>query len=217
MLPRGANLQKIKEGKKTYAITPRIPGGFITPEQMQKIAQVAEKYGATLKITSAQRIAIIGLQGEDVDKVWQELKMEPAMLSPNTVRSVKTCPGEFCKRSVQDAVTLSKELDHLYYGKEMPARVKMAVSGCPNSCSEVWVKDIGVLGKRDGYTITIGGSAGHHPRLGKVLVEGLNHSQVLETIAKIIGYYQDHAEVERLGPFIDRIGWDNFKKAILNK
>lgn len=216
MLPRGANLQKIREGKKTYAITPRVPGGFITPQQMKKMAEVAEKYGATLKLTSAQRIAIIGLELEHIDKVWQELDMEPAMLSPNSVRSIKICPAAHCKRSIQDAVSLSKELDQLYYSQEMPARVKMAVSGCPNSCSEVWVKDIGVLGTRQGYTITVGGSAGHHPRLGRVLVEGLNHTEVLDTISKVIQYYRTHAEVERIGPFIDRIGWDSFKKAIFN-
>ena len=58
MLPKGANLQKIHNGEKAYAITPHLPGGFIKPDVMEKYAHVARKYGGTLKLTSAQRIMI---------------------------------------------------------------------------------------------------------------------------------------------------------------
>ena len=51
-----ANLQKIKNGKRTFAITPDIPGGFVTPEQLVKIGEVTKKYNGALKITSGQRI-----------------------------------------------------------------------------------------------------------------------------------------------------------------
>lgn len=70
MMPKAANLQKIRDGRRTYAITPSVPGGFIKPELIRRYADVAEKYGATLKITSAQRIMIIGLKAEDVEAVW---------------------------------------------------------------------------------------------------------------------------------------------------
>ena len=93
MLPKGANLQKIRNGVKTYAVTPHLPGGFVKPEVLEKYAQVARKYQGTLKLTSAQRIMITGLRAEDIDAVWEELGMQPAMGFANCVRSVKICPG----------------------------------------------------------------------------------------------------------------------------
>src|SRR5665811_2553991 len=63
---------------ETYAIAPHIPGGIVYPETLIKIADIAEKYGAAvLKITSAQRIAIVGLKEEDLDAAWGELNLKP--------------------------------------------------------------------------------------------------------------------------------------------
>ena len=63
---------------ETYAIAPHIPGGIVYSETLRKIADIAEKYGAAaLKITSAQRIAIVGLKEEDLDAAWGELNLKP--------------------------------------------------------------------------------------------------------------------------------------------
>ena len=64
-----ANLQRIKNGQRRYAITPRVPAGFIQPEQLQKYIDVANEFGAVLKLTGSQRIMITNLKAEDVDKV----------------------------------------------------------------------------------------------------------------------------------------------------
>ena len=67
------NLQKIKNGKRTYGITPHIPGGFILPETLIKIGEVAKKYNGVLKITSGQRILITNLKEEDLKDIWEDL------------------------------------------------------------------------------------------------------------------------------------------------
>lgn len=216
MLPKGANLQKIRDGKKTYAITPSIPAGFIKPDLLRKYADVAEKYGGILKLTSAQRIMITGLKGEDIDQIWDELGMNPAIGFANCVRSVKTCPGNiFCKRGKQDSIKLGLELDKLYHKKEMPSRMKLGVAGCPNSCAEIYIKDVGLLGTDKGWDIYVGGSAGAHPRLADKLVADLNYDEALRIVDIIISYYQKNADIERLGPFIDRIGLEKFKTDVL--
>jgi len=216
MLPKGANLQKIRDGKKTYAITPHLPGGFIKPELMRKYADVAEKYHGVLKLTSAQRIMITGLKGEDIENVWKDLGMEPAIGFANCVRSVKICPGiVFCKRGKLDSIKLGMELDKLYHKKEMPSRIKMGVAGCPNSCAEVHVKDVGVLATDNGWDIYVGGTAGSHPRLADKLIEGLTHDEVLKIVDIILRYYQKNADIERIGQFIDRISFKKFQADIL--
>lgn len=216
MLPKGANLQKIHNGKKTYAITPHLPGGFIKPDVLEKYAHVARKYNGILKLTSAQRIMITGLKAEDIEAIWQELGMQPAMGFANCVRSVKICPGiAFCKRGKQDSIKLGLELDKRYIKKEMPSRMKMGVSGCPNSCAESVIKDVGVIGTDEGWDVYVGGSAGSHPRLADKLITGLNYEDTLRVIDIIVRYYQKNADIERVGQFIDRIGFEKFQKDIL--
>lgn len=215
MLPIAANLQKIRNGIKTYAITPHIPGGLVKPDTLRKFADVAEKYNAVLKLTSAQRIMITNLNAEDVANVWTDLAMEPAVGYANCVRSVKICPGiTFCKRGKQDSIKLGLELDRRYIKKEMPSRIKFGVAGCPNSCAEIHVKDIGILGTDNGWDIYVGGTAGAHPRLANKLIEGLEYDETLAYVDTILKYYQQYANVERIGQFIDRIGWEKFQKEI---
>ena len=216
MLPKGANLQKIRNGNKTYAVTPHLPGGFVKPEVLEKYAQVARKYEGTLKLTSAQRIMITNLKAEDIESIWVELGMQPAMGFANCVRSVKVCPGiAFCKRGKQDSVKLGLELDRRYIKKEMPSRMKFGVSGCPNSCSESVIKDVGVIGTEAGWDVYVGGSAGSHPRLADKLAESLDYDDTLRLIDIVVRYYQKHADIERVGQFIDRIGFAKFQADVL--
>ena len=216
MLPKGANLQKIRNGNKTYAVTPHLPGGFVKPEVLEKYAQVARKYEGTLKLTSAQRIMITNLKAEDIESIWAELGMQPAMGFANCVRSVKVCPGiAFCKRGKQDSVKLGLALDRRYIKKEMPSRMKFGVSGCPNSCSESVIKDVGVIGTDAGWDVYVGGSAGSHPRLADKLAESLDYDDTLRLVDIVVRYYQKHADIERVGQFIDRIGFARFQSDVL--
>ncbi len=212
--PRGAVLQR---DKKSYAIVPHIPGGITNPATLRKIADVAEKYGAAaIKATSAQRLAIVGLQHSDVEKAWADLGMDPAHAVGLCMRSVKICPGTtFCKRGQQDAVGLGLELDKKYHGMELPSKFKMAVSGCQNSCSEPAVRDIGVMGTPKGYVVMVGGNAGIKPRLGERIAAQLEPDQVMALVEKIINWYRENGKRnERIGAHIDRIGLDIFKKGV---
>lgn len=210
---KGAIVQRDRE---TYAIAPHLPGGIVDPATLRRIADIAEKYGAAaLKMTSAQRIAIVGLKEEDLDEVWAELDMKPGAAIGLCVRSIKFCPGTtFCKQGKQDAVSLGLKLDEKYHGMPMPSKLKMAVSGCPNSCAEPAIKDIGLMGTAKGYTLMVGGSAAASPRLAEVIAREISEEQALETVDKIVSLYQNSGTKKRLGRFIEDIGLDEFKKQI---
>ena len=211
-----ANLQRIKNGQRRYAITPRIPGGFIQPEQLQKYIDVANEFGAVLKLTASQRIMITNLKAEDVDKAWEMLGMEPAYTVSNRVRSVKICPGTtFCKRAKQDSVHLGMQIERKYLSLEMPSKMKIGVSGCPNSCTESRMKDVGVIGTVEGWNVYAGGSGGAHPRIGDLIAEVKTEKEALALVDRIIAYYKENAQIERMGEFIDRIGLEAFKAAVL--
>ncbi|QGT99583.1 Sulfite reductase, assimilatory-type [Candidatus Syntrophocurvum alkaliphilum] len=216
-MPKGAVLQR---DKKSFAIVPHLAGGLVSVEQLRKIADVAEKYNAqALKCTSAQRIAIVGLEKEVVDEAWGDLEtldLNPGHAAGLCLRSVKFCPGTtFCKRGQQDAVGLGMELDKRYHGIDLPSKMKMSVSGCANSCSEPAVRDIGLMGTPKGYTLMVGGNAGIQPRLGDKIANSLEPDQALEVIDKIVEYYKNEAKRnERLGKMIDRIGLETFNEKV---
>ncbi len=215
IIEKGAIVQRDKE---TYAIAPHIPGGIIDPAGLRRIADVALKYHAkVLKITSAQRIAIVGIDPKDIDDAWKDLGMKAGAAIGLCVRSIKICPGTtFCKRGQQDSVGVGLKLDELYHGMLLPWKFKIGVSGCANSCAEPAVKDIGLIGFSKGWRLLVGGSSGVKPRLGVMLAENLSDEEVFSLINKIINYYKDHAKKQRLGEFIEEIGFEKFKLDILS-
>lgn len=218
MLKLGEKGAIIQRDGETYAVAPHIPCGVVTPELLRKLAGAAEKYGAkALKITGATRIAIVGIREEDIDNLWQDLEMTPGAAVGLCVRSIRACPGTtFCKLGKQDALGMGMKLDELYHGEELPGKFKMAVSGCNLNCAESWVRDIGLFGKGDGWTMTIGGNVGARPRIGNELAESLSDDQALENIQKVLTFYREHAgKGERLGKMIDRVGMEPFKDLIL--
>lgn len=217
LLDKGAILQRDKE---TYAIAPHLPGGICSPDTLRKLADVAEKYhAATLKVTGAQRIAIVGLREEDLDNAWIELGLSPGAAVGMCVRSIKVCPGTtFCKRGVQDSVGLGLALDKAYHGLTTPSKFKIGVSGCPNNCGEAWLKDLGFFGTVKGFTCVVGGEAGRTPRIGRELATGLNVDRSKDLADKVIQYYRQNAKPrERMGAFIERISFEKFAEDVLGQ
>ena len=211
------NLQKIRNGKRTFAITPHIPGGFIKPEGLIKIGEVAKKYGGVLKITSGQRILITNLQEEDLPAIWEELGMKPAVVTQNSLKNVELCPANFCKRSKYPTIGIGMRLSRKFQGMELPCRTKIGVAGCRNACGSVYAKDIGVLVDFDKmFFVTAGGSAGFHPRQSDIITRGLTEDEAFALVETILEYYNEYAMAgEKLGDFIDRITIDKFRDDVL--
>lgn len=220
MLQDGDKGVIIQRDKRTYAVAPHIPCGVVKPETLRKLADVAEKYGAAaLKITSAARIAIVGLKEADVDAVWADLQMTPGAAVGLCVRSVKACPGTtFCKRGLQDSLSVGLKLDEKYHGLELPGKFKIGVSGCPNQCAETCIKDVGLVGMPKGWRVLVGGNGGAKPRLARELAKDLSADEALALVDKVITYYQANARPhQRLGSLIEKMGFEQFNVAVLGK
>lgn len=215
-MPKYAVLQKPRTEERTYGVTPRIPGGFITPEKLVTIAEVAKKYKGTLKITSGQRIAILGVKGDDVEKIWADLDMDPGVLSPYSVKNIEICPASFCKRAKQNSMKLGMKLEERFYGAPMPNRTKIAVVGCRNACMSANGKDIVVLADEEGFIVRVGGSAGFHPRLPNEIANKLSDDQAYDLVEAVYDHYCDIGEMgEKLGPLIDKLGFEAFKTGVM--
>ncbi len=211
---KGAILQR---DEKTYAIAPHFPCGLISKEQLRLVADVAEKHNAAvIKITSAARMVLVGIQEEDIDNVWADLGISPGHAVGLCVRSIKACPGTACCRlGKQDSLGIGMKLDETYHGMELPGKTKMAVSGCNNQCAENCIKDISLVGNSKGWNLMAGGMGTGKPRLADTVAEDLNSEEALALISKTISFYKENAKKnERIGKMIDRIGLDTFKSGI---
>lgn len=215
ILEKGAIVQRDKE---TYAVAPHIPGGVTSPAVLRKIADVAERFNAqALKITSAQRIAIVGLAEENLDAVWEALDQKPGAAIGLCVRSVKICPGTtFCKRGQQDAVGVGMQLDEKYHGLELPWKFKMGVSGCVNDCSEACIKDVALIGTPKGWNVMVGGNGGGMPHLSQKLAEDIpTDEEAMEIMDKVVEWFKKLNKRGRVGKFVNEMGIEAFRKEIL--
>jgi NAD(P)H-nitrite reductase large subunit len=215
LLEKGAIIQR---DKATYAIAPHIPGGLITDfNLLRRIADVAEKYQArVIKITSAERFALVGVQAQDLDQIWQELGLVPGAALGLCVRSIKICPGTtYCRLGVQDAVGVGLKLDEKYHGLPLPYKFKIGVSGCSNNCSEASIKDLGLVGAAKGWRVLAGGLAsGLNPRLADVIAVNLNDEEALALAARVLDWFERAGKKRRLGKIIDEIGLARFKEEL---
>jgi len=214
-MPRGAILQR---DRKTYAIVPRTPVGLVSPEVLEAISNVVRRYNIPLtKITSGQRLALIGMKREEVDQVWHDLKMEVGPAVELCVHYVQACPGtEVCKFGVRDSIGLGIQLEKLYVGMDLPAKVKIGVSGCPFCCAESYVRDVGLIGKKKGWVLTFGGNSGGRPRIGDVLAEDLDEAEAVGLVRRCLEYYRDNVDKKlRTARFVEKTGIDSIRQALL--
>jgi NAD(P)H-nitrite reductase large subunit len=211
---RGAILQR---DRKTYAIVPRTPSGMVSPEILEGLTRVVRKYNIPImKITSGQRLALIGIRGEDIDAIWQELQMGVGRATELCLHYVQACPGTaVCKFGQQDSLGLGLEIENFYYDYELPAKLKIGVSGCPFCCAESYVRDIGIIGKKKGWTVTFGGNSGGRPRIADVLAENIEKEEALSLVKRILALYKDSGKKkERTARFVERIGVEEIQKRL---
>ena len=211
IVSKGAILQR---DKKTYAVIPRTPAGIITPELLEKIAGAAKKFSIPItKIVSGQRIALVGIEKDDIDKVWEYLGSDAGDAIGLCFHYVQACPGTaLCKYGKQDSIGLALELEEKYYGFEFPAKMKFGVSGCPFCCAESHMRDIGIVGKISGWALSIGGNSGANPRIGDVVAQKLSKDELIILIEKFVKYYVGNAKKkERTSRFIKRVGLETVK------
>jgi NAD(P)H-nitrite reductase large subunit len=98
---------------------------------------------------------------------------------------------------------------------ELPAKLKIGVSGCPNQCAETCIKDIGIVGMPSGWKVLVGGNGGARPRLAQELIKGLRSEDVIALVDKIIKYYKANAKPhQRLGAMIEKMDIDKFKSEV---
>ncbi|MES2561543.1 MAG: nitrite reductase large subunit NirB [Pseudomonadota bacterium] len=203
----------------TYSVIPRMYGGVTTPQQLRRIADVAEKYNIqTVKVTGGQRIDLLGVKKEDLPKVWADLDMPSGYAYAKALRTVKTCVGsEWCRFGVQDSTNMGIELEHAFDRMYAPHKVKLAVSGCPRNCAESGIKDVGIIGVESGWEIYVAGNGGIRTEVAQFLCKVKTREEVMEYSGAFIQLYREEARyLDRTVHWVKRVGLDYVKRRILD-
>jgi nitrite reductase (NADH) large subunit len=212
-----ANIQK--DG--TYSVVPRMWGGVTNAKELRAIADVADKFNIpTVKVTGGQRIDLLGVKKEDLPAVWSDLN-DAGMVSgaayAKGLRTVKTCVGtDWCRFGTQDSTGLGIRIEKFMWGSWTPAKVKMAVSGCPRNCAEATCKDIGVICVDSGYDIHFAGAAGLDIKGTEVLCHVTTEDEALEMIVALTQLYREQGHyLERIYKWAKRVGLDSIRQNIV--
>jgi sulfite reductase (ferredoxin) len=154
--------------------------GRITPQQLRVAAELSDKYAdGNLRATVMQNLLIVNVRTESSALVAGELTAAGLPVRGSAfARGTIACTGsEFCKLALTEtkgfARWLAEELDDRLPGFEQ--QLKLHVTGCPNSCGQHWIADIGLEGKKikqdgrmvDAYYFCVGGSVGEFASLAR--------------------------------------------------
>lgn len=162
-----------------------VPVGRFQADEMLELARLAEVYGTgEIRLTVEQNVIIINVNNDRLQPLLQEPLLEKFSIDPAPlVRELVSCTGaQFCNFALvetkQQGLKIAKELAA---DLEIPNRVRMHWTGCPNSCGQPQVADIGMMGtktRKNGKTVEavdiyMGGTVGKDAKLGECVMKAV--------------------------------------------
>jgi sulfite reductase (NADPH) hemoprotein beta-component len=208
-----------------------VPPGDVTSDQMEAIAELAERYSfGELRVSHEQNLILADVRQRDLPALWHEAR-ELGLATPNIglLTNIIACPGgDFCAlanaKSIPVAEAIQERFDDLDYLHDI-GELDLNISGCINACGHHHVGHIGILGVdkngEEWYQVEIGGNQGEthlgaKASLGRVLGPSFARAEVPDVIEKLIGCYlaRRDSEAERFVDLVHRIGIEPFKECV---
>lgn len=129
----------------------RAPAGVLSVEQLRGIAAIAKKYGTGIvHTTTRQTVEIPHIDPKNLKKIERALEKNntPLGSEKDEIVNIIACPGnERCKFANIDTFSLARKIDQKLFGKDMPVKMRIAISGCPNACTSPMLNEIGIMGR----------------------------------------------------------------------
>lgn len=174
-----------------------IPVGQITPKQMMRVADLADLYGSgEVRLTVWQNFIIPNVPDAFVPTLKKALeKCGFSTRQSNVASGIIACTGNrYCKFAQADTKGHALELIKWLESRvELDQPVNIHFTGCPNSCAQHFMGDIGLMGVKvqgaDGYHVFVGGGFGKQQAVGRQLFSGVIAKDVPATIEKVLKAY----------------------------
>jgi len=140
----------VQRDPQYFTVRLRVAGGNLSSEQLKALANIASKYGqGKVHITTRQGVQIPYVKFESFGEITEELKKigaPPGSCGPR-VRNISACVGApECPHANINTSELMKKIDEEYFGRDLPTKIKIGITGCPNSCAKPQLNDIGIMG-----------------------------------------------------------------------
>jgi sulfite reductase (ferredoxin) len=176
--------------------------GRITAEQMQAAADLAERFASgELRATNMQNLLVVNVPAQNTSSLAKELDAIGLKVGGSSFwRGTVACSGtEFCKLAITETKSFSRwlveELEERLPGFDQ--HMKLHVTGCPNSCGQHWIADIGIEGKKikaddrmvDAYYFCVGGALGLHQSTARPVGYRCAATEVPAAIERLLGRY----------------------------
>jgi sulfite reductase (ferredoxin) len=201
-----------------FSIGASVIRGRITPTQIRVAADLAEHHGdGHLRATLMQNLLLINIPESRVTSVVHELVANGLPVETNAfVRGTVACTGsEFCKLALTETKSyarwLTEQLEERFPGYQED--IKLHITGCPNSCGQHWIADIGIEGKKikqdgkmiDAYYFCVGGSVGQFAAIARPVGYRCAADEVPNAIARLLAHFHAYRhKAEPLQKFLAR-------------
>jgi len=183
-----------------------IPVGQITPKQMLRLADLADNYGSgEIRLTVWQNLLLPNIPDAFVETMKKALVKMGLHWQQSNVRSgFIACTGNsYCKFASSNTKSHAIELaDYLEKRVQLDQPINIHLTGCPNSCAQHYMGDIGLLGAKvkvsgetvEGYHVFVGGGFGENQAVGRQVFQGISFGQLKPTLEKILKGYMRHRQ-----------------------
>ena len=207
----------------SYSIVPRIPGGEITPQKLEVLGKIADKYNLYCKITGGQRIDMFGARVDQLPQIWEELiaeGFESGHAYGKALRTVKSCVGStWCRFGLHDSVGFAIEVENRYKGLRAPHKIKGGVSGCIRECAEARGKDFGIIATEKGWNLFVCGNGGANPAHAVLLASDIDKETCIKYLDRFLMYYiKTAAPLTRTAKWLSGLegGIEHLKDVVIN-
>ena len=179
-----------------------VPVGRLTVAQMRGVAEIARELGdGDIRLTVWQNLLISGVPTEKLKTVQARIEKLGLAIKANAIRSgLVACTGNTgCKFALTNTKGQALELaERLEAAVALDQPLNVHLTGCPNSCAQHFVADIGLLGTKvgddmvEGYDVFVGGGAGAEQRLGRPLLRAVPFPDLAPKLARVLETYLAH-------------------------
>lgn len=191
--------------KKTLTIM--LPGGALPKSLLPKIHELAARFEFDLYLSTAQNLRLYGIPAEELEALKAELApLQLRFKEPGRFPLPRVCIGKrSCNLGIIDTMALS-ELILARYGEMVGVKpkLKIAIAGCPASCANAMLTDIGLVATRQGLDLYVGGKGGPQPKVGRRVLRQASDAEALAAIGRIVEFHNSRtAKKQRLVKLID--------------
>ncbi len=202
----------------SFAIYVEVPRGAC-PEasDLKALAEMMEELKCKVHLTTAQKFLILDLTEETGKKALDIIsKTNLYAKTALDLSQPRVCVGKpYCKLALQETFPLAQELMDKLAREPIARKIKVAVAGCPASCSWANMVDVGFVGVKSGFQVYIGGHGGARPNIGENMGKITSSDEAVELVRKIAILFRENVKKKsRLDRVIKKIGLEEFKKAV---